>query len=326
MNKKINLISLLRYSVLPVAATFVLLVSSAHGQWVLIDDFDNLTAGDAILGTTGPGAVWGGVATIENVAAVDPDCPTNIAMQEPGSPNPGALRAEFSDATTNIAAGATGTLFYRFRTPDAAAGTTDIVTGLTDNPTITNFNFKAGLRTRIVTTGQHDFDIRDGGSYEFANTLADNTWYSVWMVAANTNPGTFEVYLQSDTDTNFATQTQIVGNDAWDFRINGATDIVNVLFRNSNNAGGMAGNSVYFDDIYINPAAIDLSTPSGVGSCGISPLKGDVDLSGAVDFGDIPAFISVLQSGGFQIEADCDCSGGVDFSDIPAFITILQGG
>jgi len=55
-------------------------------------------------------------------------------------------------------------------------------------------------------------------------------------------------------------------------------------------------------------------------------VKGDVDLSGVVDFADIPAFIGVLQSGGSQAEADCDCSTTVDFSDIPVFITILQGG
>ena len=51
---------------------------------------------------------------------------------------------------------------------------------------------------------------------------------------------------------------------------------------------------------------------------------GDVDLSGVVDFSDIPAFIGVLQSGVFQAEADCDCSTVVDFADIPAFIAILQ--
>ncbi len=55
-------------------------------------------------------------------------------------------------------------------------------------------------------------------------------------------------------------------------------------------------------------------------------MKGDADLSGVVDFSDIPAFITVLQSGVFQAESDCDCSGTVDFSDIPAFILILQAG
>ena len=57
-----------------------------------------------------------------------------------------------------------------------------------------------------------------------------------------------------------------------------------------------------------------------------STLKGDVNLSGAVDFDDIPTFIAVLQSGNFQAEADCDCNGVVDFDDIPAFIAILQAG
>ena len=54
-------------------------------------------------------------------------------------------------------------------------------------------------------------------------------------------------------------------------------------------------------------------------------LKGDVDLSGTVDFADIPAFISVFQSGVFQAEADADCNMAIDFGDIPAFILILQG-
>ncbi len=55
------------------------------------------------------------------------------------------------------------------------------------------------------------------------------------------------------------------------------------------------------------------------------PNRGDVNLDGAVNFGDIPAFIMVLQSGVFQAEADVDLSGTVDFDDIPAFITVLQG-
>lgn len=52
-------------------------------------------------------------------------------------------------------------------------------------------------------------------------------------------------------------------------------------------------------------------------------LLGDVDLNGVVDFSDIPAFISVLIGGEFQVEADADQNGVVDFSDIPPFIAIL---
>ena len=52
-------------------------------------------------------------------------------------------------------------------------------------------------------------------------------------------------------------------------------------------------------------------------------LLGDADLSGRVDFADIPAFIDVLLSGVFLDEADVDRSGVVDFADIPAFINAL---
>jgi len=54
-------------------------------------------------------------------------------------------------------------------------------------------------------------------------------------------------------------------------------------------------------------------------------LKGDVNLSGVVDFADIPPFIAILRAGTFQAEADCDCGGVVNFADIPEFIAILQG-
>jgi hypothetical protein len=150
------------------------------------------------------------------------------------------------------------------------------------------------------------------------------------MVTTNTSPGgTYQLYIQSDTDSNYSTQTLLSNatiGDTFPYRVDVASDIVNVYFRNANNTGGMAGNDIFVDDIYINPSASDLSTPAGVGTCSTGTLKGDVDLSGMVDFSDIPAFIAVLQSGGFQAEADCDCSGVVNFSDIPAFIAILQGG
>ena len=52
-------------------------------------------------------------------------------------------------------------------------------------------------------------------------------------------------------------------------------------------------------------------------------LLGDVNLDGAVTFGDIPPFIDLLISGGYQSEADCDQSAMVEFADIPTFIAIL---
>ena len=53
-------------------------------------------------------------------------------------------------------------------------------------------------------------------------------------------------------------------------------------------------------------------------------IPGDVNGDGVVDFGDIPFFISVLQSGEFVEAADIDGDGEITFADIPGFIMILQ--
>ena len=236
----------------------------AQAAWSLIDNFEGLNAGDTITGTTGPGATWDGVSVY--TAEADPDNAGNLAMEVGGGDGNQHLRAQFSSASSNIAAGATGTLYYRFRTAGSAGGTADSVVGLTDNPTVTNFNFKSGLRN--IMGGGTQIDARNGGSYEaLVTTLADNTWYSVWMVSTNTDPGTFELYLQSDSDANFAAQTKLATatpDDVFDYRINGATDIVNAYFRGASNGGGLVGDDFYYDDIWMDGSAANLTTPSAI--------------------------------------------------------------
>ena len=141
-----KLFNIFKLSLLSCVAASMLCASSAQAQWVLIDDFEGLTAGTTIEGTTGPGATWTGISTSLATAEADPDCATNLAMLQTGAPGNTQLRAAFSSTSTNIVAGATGTLFYRIRVPDSTVGTTDHVIGLTDNPDITNYNFKSGLR------------------------------------------------------------------------------------------------------------------------------------------------------------------------------------
>ena len=52
-------------------------------------------------------------------------------------------------------------------------------------------------------------------------------------------------------------------------------------------------------------------------------LLGDSNQDGVIDFLDIPAFISILQSGDFLDEADTNRDGVVDFLDISSFIALL---
>ena len=89
---------------------------------------------------------------------------------------------------------------------------------------------------------------------------------------------------------------------------------------------GSSDGLILFDDFVFEVDAAHVVVV-GAGHAAVEPdaIKGDVDLSGVVDFADIAPFIGVLQSGGSQPEADCDCSTVVDFADIPEFIAILQG-
>jgi len=243
-------------------AAFALIAgsSSAQAQWSLIDDFENIPAGSLVENTTGPGATWTGDGTSLNSSQLDPSDASNLAMRVSGTPGNGVLRAQFTNAGDQIVSGSIGTLFYRFRTPVGANGTTDHVVGLTDNNAITNFNFKSGLRNTVPAM-VNNLDARNGSSYQsVAGNLADDTWYSLCMVSNNdASMGTFDLYLQSNTDANYAAQTAVITGAG--YRINGATDIVNAYFRNANNTGGVEGNDLYFDDVYINSSAADLSNP-----------------------------------------------------------------
>lgn len=257
-------ISFAKRSILSFTTAFALIASSSsvQAQWSLLDDFENLTAGDFVEGTSGPGALWTGDGSSINTAQLDPSDSSNLAMRVSGTPGNGVLRAQFSNAGDQISSGSIGTLYYRFRTPVGANGTSDHVVGLTDNNAITNFNFKSGLRNTVPAL-VNNLDARNGGGYQSVASLADETWYSLWMVSSNDAvAGTFDLYLQSNTDANFTTQTAVITGAA--YRVNGATDIVNAYFRNANNTGGVAGNDLYFDDIWVDSTASNLTVPVAI--------------------------------------------------------------
>ena len=141
--------------------------------------------------------------------------------------------------------------------------------------------------------------------------------------------------IDPNSGTTFETTTSIVDMDgnviATTPGVTTSTDVGTFLANNriqfahrdaTSGPGNPSGLTIHRLAVIFNPDA-SLIFPAPVGS---TAIKGDVDMSGAVDFADIPEFITVLQNGVFQAEADCDCDMDVDFDDIPAFILILQGG
>lgn len=88
---------------------------------------------------------------------------------------------------------------------------------------------------------------------------------------------------------------------------------------------GLSANAISFENGTSPESGIAVLAANIVGiesKC----LVGDVNGDGQVSLADIPVFVEVLSSGGFQCEADIDGSGNVSLADIPLFVTLLAGG
>ncbi len=180
------------------------------------------------------------------------------------------------------------------------------------------------------------FRSSDSATYRFRMRASDtaNTNYSgnIDLTQNNTTPGVVQQYLlvfngdvaDVTLDATLTSQgiTDTVAAGEWELFQDGVSIATGNLtggfgdrlaLWHQGDAAALTQSFFYIDDF-------EVFTNSGA-----TTLLGDVDLSGVVDFADIPAFIAVLTTGGSQLEADCDQSGAVDFADIPAFIAILTG-
>ena len=69
---------------------------------------------------------------------------------------------------------------------------------------------------------------------------------------------------------------------------------------------------------------LDPSFGSAVLTHPLTPILGDVNVDGVVDFFDIAPFISVLSTRAYQVEADINLDGMVNFFDIAPLVGILN--
>ena len=84
------------------------------------------------------------------------------------------------------------------------------------------------------------------------------------------------------------------------------------------------GTLISFADVDLNSPADSRPILFAVVSGATSVLRGDCNLDGVIDFGDIPAFVGALSGGTNLDQADCNADGAVDFGDIPSFVDILS--
>ena len=195
------------------------------------------------------------------------------------------------------------------------------LSGAAGDNVLTNVSGQGALGIQNPSIGNTDFDLIGEGTE-----------------SSDLNPGE-TVTFTFDQDVVFTSieLESVQADDTFDVLVDG----VAVLQTTGDDAflddlGGLSGLMIPAgSEITFAVGGILNSTASGLPSTSIrietftveimgDVLKGDVDLSGVVDFSDIAPFIAVLQGGMFQAEADCDCSTIVDFADIPVFIAILQ--
>jgi hypothetical protein len=163
--------------------------------------------------------------------------------------------------------------------------------------------------------------VAPSGSGDFSVGIAsdDGTADATWATDL-TFDTTYHAVVSYDQDDNLATLwiDPVVESDTSILGTNQTTagDIVSAVALRQ--ATSDASETVRIDNLMVGTSFKSVVGPA-------TPLLGDVNLSGTVDFLDITPFIAVLSSNGFQAEADCDQSAAVDFLDTTPFIAILSG-
>ncbi len=233
----------------------------AFSALALVENFDDIALGDL-----NNDSAWTATTAVDVV--VDPAGGTNRVVQQGGS---GAQQAYLTLPGGGIAQGATGTLFFRMRF--ASTGNTNI--GLSDLGSPGAYDDYesqlsrasdqgGGLRARDANTFRN---LSGGGN---AANNAD-TWYNVWMVV-NNSEDTTQIYVQSDGDADFSTQTELTGGQALNFRNGTATNGLQTLYLR-----GDFGDAFY-DDFYIDGTETTLTNPIPEPSIAVLSLLGAVVL------------------------------------------------
>ena len=223
----------------PFLACACLPFSSANAAFSLVENFDGLNPG-ALDGQNG----WTADSTFTVVN--DPDGGSGQVLQFEAGGQTGAFRALGANA---IEDNMVGTLFSRFRFNAEANANF----GLSDVAAPGAFgDFEAQINRQNGTP----INGRNGSTaptFLPFDPVADDidTWYNIWVVSDN-GTDTSEVYIQSDIDTTFATQTAVA--PVLNFR-NGTADPLSTLFLRAQEG------TAFFDDFFIAEGT-DLSNPA----------------------------------------------------------------
>lgn len=282
-------------------------VSNLNGQ--ILEDFEN---GLSDWNTRALNATAGQITTAPNDSANQvwrQGRPTGVSNSNIAD-GIGSLNHEFTFGPTGNNNARIGVDFYADEGSRSDIYSMQIGIGSYFDSTPDNFtDFAALFYIRFDIQKGYHFAAQNGSvATDIDASWIPERWYNV-AFELDTATQTYEVYLDGnklfyDSDGNGSA-------DSSTFNFNNYSLDLYSVAAVSPWASTQADEFLYIDNITLNANP----TPT---------LLGDVGLDGVVSFSDIPAFITVLQSGGFLREADCNQDGVVNFNDIPAFINILS--
>lgn len=263
-------------------------LGQANAAFTEVETFETLAQGDL----NGQGE-W--VATTTDIDVVsEPEKPWNQVMHHVGSGDAGRPWGLLIDE------GATGTYFYRVRRISAS---NDISVGATQvDPTTGTVGGFGNFQAQPNIVGSN-YRGRDAGSNEnIVAPMLEGAWYKVWMVMDNA-ADTYRIFIQSDDDPAFATQTEyFAGDGIWNFRTPTSEAIDSAQF--TSNSGST---SIYIDDLFVDETGENLADPAEVVDSEPDGMPDDYEL---FYFGD-------LSRDGSQ---DADEDGGADgLTDLEEF-------
>ncbi|BCX46887.1 cadherin tandem repeat domain-containing protein [Haloferula helveola] len=224
-------------------AAFVACLHPLSAQFVLLEDFESgFASGSTLDGVNG----W---------SAGDPS--RALAANDPGSSGRGMVGHSVQGVqdqvfralggSSEIGDGATGTLFFEIYFPAAGAGTANVSMGLSDVGTPSGYgSFEAQFRF----SGSDIFPRSGGGFTDTGFDFDTGTWLKVWLVA-NNGSDEVDMYVESPSGSG----GQVLVADDYAFR-NGTSDPLSTFLLVQNN-----GQDAYFDNIYVDPAAQNLTDP-----------------------------------------------------------------
>jgi len=231
-----------------VACVWLLTSTAEAAPWSLIDNFNGYSLGQT---TTVTGGAWAAEFSATANSNIVANTQGNALQTKGGAAWRGA-EASLTQWGATLATGSTATFFWQYKALQTAAGSFDVMMGLT--PSTSNVDTSNAWQDFNVmpfvagaSGGPNMSAANSGGtSTTLVSPVTLDTWYNIWVVVDNdaTAP-TYDVYTSTGTDNGMlALSNAQWRNSPSPIAVGQSIDAIGFM------AAGGAGSELLVDNIY----------------------------------------------------------------------------